>query len=161
MSKEKSGLWPGQICLTRSSVARGSSLICLTKYELSKISDLKDLNFFHSWLGPTSAETKSDLVEPEHTQPNPTPRITSSPTPPPRATKRPIKEKWIVNPKFKKKISSLLHSDESQEAIGEVLFLLRVSSGDHKNEEQVTSTLFPTLPRLMETEGGEASTEPV
>ena len=149
-------LWPGQICLTRSGTSPWSGLIFLTKYELSKIPDLKDLNFFHPWLGPTSAETKSD-----HTQPNPTPRITSSPTPTPRATKRPIKEKWIVNPKFKKKISSLLHSDESQEAIGEVLFLLRVSSGDHKNEEQVTSTLFPTLPRLMETEGGEASTEPV
>ena len=46
MSKEKPGLWPGQICLTRTGAPLGSSLICLTKYELSKIPDLKDLDFF-------------------------------------------------------------------------------------------------------------------
>ena len=46
MSQEKPGLWPGNICLTRTSASPGSSLICLTKYELSKIPDLKDLDFF-------------------------------------------------------------------------------------------------------------------
>ena len=46
MSKEKPGLWPAQICLTGTGPSPGSSLICLTKYELSKILDLKDLDFF-------------------------------------------------------------------------------------------------------------------
>ena len=46
MSKDRPGLWLGKICLTRSSTSPGSSLICLNKYELSKIPDLKDLNFF-------------------------------------------------------------------------------------------------------------------
>ena len=50
MTKEKPGLWPGQICLTRNGTSPGSGLICLTKYELSKILDLKDLNFFHPWV---------------------------------------------------------------------------------------------------------------
>ena len=46
MTKEKPSLWPGKICLTRNGPSPGSGLICLTKYELSKIPDLKDLNFF-------------------------------------------------------------------------------------------------------------------
>ena len=49
MTKEKQGLWPGQICLTRSGTSPGSGLICLTKYALSKILDLKDLDFFQPW----------------------------------------------------------------------------------------------------------------
>ena len=58
--KKKSVLGPGKICLTRCGAWPGSSLICLIKslvyyqlcwlpewikYELSKILDLKDLNF--------------------------------------------------------------------------------------------------------------------
>ena len=50
MTKEKPGLWPGQICLTRSGTSPGSGLICLTKYALSKILDLKDLDFFQPCL---------------------------------------------------------------------------------------------------------------
>ena len=57
MSKEKPGLWPGQICLTRTDASPGSSLICLTKYELSKILDLKDLDFFQPWGDPISWQT--------------------------------------------------------------------------------------------------------
>ena len=38
------------ICLTRSGASPGHSLICLTKHELSKIPDLKDLNFLHPCL---------------------------------------------------------------------------------------------------------------
>ena len=38
-----------------------------------------------------------------------------------------------MNPKFQSKVSSILHSDELQEAIGEVLFLLMESSGDHED----------------------------
>ena len=53
MSKEKPGLWPGQICPTRTGASPGSSLICLTKYELSKIPDLKDLNFFQPYFQPS------------------------------------------------------------------------------------------------------------
>ena len=51
MTKEKPSLWPGQICLTRSGTAPGSGLICLTKYESSKIPDLTDLNFLQPCLG--------------------------------------------------------------------------------------------------------------
>ena len=43
--KKNPGLQPGQICLTRTRASPVSSLICLTKYELSKIPDLKDLDF--------------------------------------------------------------------------------------------------------------------
>ena len=43
-------------------------------------------------------------------------------TPPP--TRRPLKEKWEVNPKFQTKISSILQSMEFRQAIGEVLFLM-------------------------------------
>ena len=46
LTKEKPRLWPGQIFLTRSGTSPGSGLICLTNYKLSKIPDLKDLNFF-------------------------------------------------------------------------------------------------------------------
>ena len=49
MTKEMQGLWPGQICQPSSGTSPGSGLICLTKYELSKILDLKDLDFFQPW----------------------------------------------------------------------------------------------------------------
>ena len=55
--KRKTGPSPWPICLTRSSASPGPSLICLTKYELSKIPDLKDLNFLHPCLsGPFNTE---------------------------------------------------------------------------------------------------------
>ena len=54
MTKEKQGLWPGQICLTRSGTSPGSGLICLTKYEMSKILNLKDLDFFQPCPPPVS-----------------------------------------------------------------------------------------------------------
>ena len=84
-------------------------------------------------LGPIPAETKPNPVESEHIQSNLNPPTTQSPTSPPKVRRRPIKEKWIVNPKFQSKVSSILHSDELQEAIGEVLFLLMESSGDHED----------------------------
>ena len=61
MSKEKPGLWPGQICLTRTGASPGSSLICLTKYELSKIPDLKDLNFFQPCVKVMTQSSKTKI----------------------------------------------------------------------------------------------------
>ena len=62
--KEKPGLWPGQICLTGRGISPWPSLICLTKYELSKIPDLKDLNFLHPWAPQktVSPESNKDMV---------------------------------------------------------------------------------------------------
>ena len=84
-------------------------------------------------LGPIPAETKPNPDKPELTQPNSTPPTTHSSTPPSKVRRRPIKEKWIVNPKFQSKVSSILHSDELQEAIGQVLFLLMENSSDHED----------------------------
>ena len=63
MSKEKPGLRPGQICLTRTRASPVSSLICLTKYELSKIPDLKDLDFLQPCSLRLSRQVQVQLLE--------------------------------------------------------------------------------------------------
>ena len=63
MSKEKPGLRPGQICLTRTRASPVSSLICLTKYELSKILDLKDLDFFQPWGAQYHGKHANEILE--------------------------------------------------------------------------------------------------